>query len=310
MKLSIIIPCYNEEKVIEKTAAVLKDTLSEQVQSNTISAYELLFVNDGSRDKTLEILESLASTDDKIKAVSFSNNFGHQAALTAGINEVRGDILVTMDADLQDPPEYIAKMIEKINEGHDIVYGVRQDRTKDTVFKKYSAQIYYKILKLMGVDVVYNHAEYRMFTDKVRQSFIRYDETNRFIRGLFPLMGFKHCTVEYPRDSRAAGETKYSFRKMFVFAIEGVTSFSYVPLRLAAFLGLIVFICAIGLSIWALITKIWGETVPGWASVVIPIYMFGGLQMIFLGIIGEYIGKIYLESKKRPLYIIDKKVNL
>lgn len=310
MKLSVIIPCYNEEKVVEKTADVLKETLGKDVESGLITAYELVFVNDGSRDNTQHILEKMAADDQAVKIISFSNNFGHQAALTAGINEATGDTLVTMDADLQDPPQYIAKMLEKIREGNDVVYGVRRDRTKDTVFKKYTAQLYYQILKLMGVDIIYNHAEYRMFTDKVRRSFMQYDETNRFIRGLFPLMGFKHCIVEYPRNARAAGETKYSFKKMFVFAIEGITSFSYIPLRLAAFLGLIIFMGAIGMSIWALVTKIWGETVPGWASVVIPIYMFGGLQMIFLGVIGEYIGKIYLESKKRPLYIIDKKVNL
>ena len=274
-----------------------------------IGNYEILYVNDGSTDNTLDKLKEIAAINKNIKIISFSTNYGHQSALTAGYSHANGSAIVSLDADFQDPPEAIEEMILKLKSGYDIVYGIRRKRDKDTFFKKFSALCFYKIMLLMGVNLIYNHADYRLITKQVLNGFIKYTEINRFIRGLFPLMGFKFCTVEYDRGKRISGDTKYPFRKMLFFAVDAITSFSFLPLRFIFFTGFIVFLISTCLMIWAFAAKLTGMSIPGWTSSVLPSYFFGGIQTIFLGIIGEYIGKIYMEVKKRPLYLIKEKIN-
>ena len=310
MLLSIVIPCYNESEVIARTNDKVNTLADEWTEKGLIDKYEIVYVDDGSADSTLDILSDFASKRSNIKVVSFSGNFGHQAALTAGLKYASGDAIVTLDADLQDPPETIGEMLIKFNEGYQIVYAVRKERKNDTAFKRVSAQCYYKLMKAMGVNLVYDHADFRLISAKVRDEFARYNEINRFLRGIFPLMGFKHCKVEYDRLQRLAGETKYPLKKMIAFAIDGVTSFSYVPLRLASLLGITIFLVTTLMIIWVLVIKLSGQTVPGWTSTVLPIYAFGGIQLLCIGIVGEYVGKIYMEVKHRPVYIVRQTINI
>jgi glycosyltransferase involved in cell wall biosynthesis len=309
LKLSIVVPCYNEEQVIEETNRRLQQLLEDWVRSALITHYEIVYVNDGSRDSTLKKLRELADQNRNLKIISFSNNFGHQAALTAGLYHATGDAVVPLDADLQDPPEVMEKMIQAYRSGSEIVYGVRKDRKDDTFFKRSTALAFYKLMQFMGVNCVYNHADFRLLSQNALREFKRYEEINRFIRGMVPLLGFNWTIVEYDREKRYAGETKYPLKKMLSFAIEGITSFSSVPLRIASVLGFIIFIITFLLSIWVLIVTVRHATVPGWASTVLPVYFLGGIQLIFFGILGEYIGKIYMEVKKRPLFIIKEKYN-
>lgn len=309
LKLSIVIPCYNEEQVIEETNRRLQQLLEGWIRNALITHYEIVYVNDGSRDSTLKKLKELANRNQNIKIISFSNNFGHQAALTAGLYHASGDAVVSLDADLQDPPEVIEEMIQAYRSGSEIVYGVRKERNKDTFFKRSTALAFYKLMLFMGVNCIYNHADFRLLSQRVLREFKKYEEINRFIRGMVPLMGFNWSTVEYDREKRYAGDTKYPLKKMISFAIEGITSFSSVPLRIASVLGFMIFIGTLLLSIWVLIVTLGHASVPGWASTVLPVYFLGGIQLIFFGILGEYIGKIYMEVKKRPLFIIKEKFN-
>ncbi|MBF0343239.1 MAG: glycosyltransferase family 2 protein [Nitrospirae bacterium] len=309
-QLSVVIPCFNEELVIEETNTRLRILLTGFIEKGLITDFEVLYVNDGSSDGTLEILTGFASKDKRIKVISLSSNFGHQAALTAGLYNSSGELVVSLDADLQDPPEVIEAMIEKYNSGYDIVYGVRSNRERDTFFKRFTAQFFYKLMGLMGVNIIYNHADFRLMSRAVVKEFKKYGEINRFLRGIFPSIGFKQGVVEYAREKRFAGTTKYPFKKMLMFAIEGITSFSNFPLRLSLVLGFINFIAAIMLVVWTLVTKIKGDAVPGWASTVLPLYLFGGIQLMFIGVLSEYVGKIYMEVKRRPIFIIKKTYNL
>jgi glycosyltransferase involved in cell wall biosynthesis len=310
MKLSIIIPVFNEEAIIEATHKRLVTLAEKLVGKDFIGNYEILYVDDGSRDNSLDILRELARESDKIKIVSFSRNFGHQPALAAGILHSSGDVVVSLDADLQDPPELIEEMLERYKEGHDIVYAVRKERTSDSFFKKWSARMFYRIMQLMGVSIVFDHADFRLISRKVVEEFRKMPEVNIFLRGVFPYMGFEHAVVHYERNKRHAGVTKYPLKKMISFAWEGITSFSRVPLRIASLAGFLISLISAGLVIWALYIKIIGLAIPGWASIVIPIFLIGGLNILFLGLIGEYIGKIYLEVKKRPLFIIKETRNI
>ncbi len=309
MKLSILIPCYNEEKVIHETNSRLSKILNDMVSHNRINKYEILYVDDGSDDKTLDYLKQLTVADKNIKVISLSGNFGHQSALTAGLNHASGDAVISMDADLQDPPEIVEEMLGRFKEGYDIVYGVRKSRENDSFFKRTSAGLFYRLMKIMGVNMVSNHADFRLLSRRVLKEFRKYTEVNKFLRGLFPIIGFNQCVIEYEREKRFAGITKYPLKKMISFAVEGVTSFSYFPLRIAAISGFIIFIGALLLTVWALASKFMGFVIPGWTSTVLPLYLFGGIQLMFLGIIGEYIGKIYMEVKKRPTYIVKEKYN-
>ncbi|NTV42957.1 MAG: glycosyltransferase family 2 protein [Syntrophobacteraceae bacterium] len=309
MKLSIVVPCYNEEAVVRETARRLLDLADGWVSRGLIAAYEIIFVNDGSKDRTLALLKEMAKDNSHVKVISFSNNFGHQAALTAGLHNAGGDAAVTLDADLQDPPEVIEEMLEKHRQGFHIVYGVRRNRNEDSAFKRFTALGFYRLMRMMGVKVIVNHADFRLLSRSVLEEFKSFREVNRFLRGLIPLMGFAQATVEYDRDRRFAGSTKYPLRRMLSFALDGITSFSSVPLRMASVCGLVIFAVSLCLGVWVLAVRVAGDSVPGWASTVLPIYFLGGIQLMFFGILGEYLGKIYMEVKRRPLFIIQEKWN-
>lgn len=310
MKLSIVIPLFNEEAVIAATHARVLRLVREFLDHNLIGDYEIIFVDDGSRDNSLKILRTLAEESGKVKVLSFSRNFGHQPALVAGLLHSSGEAVVSLDADLQDPPELIREMLEKYRGGNDIVYAVRKARQKDTFFKRMTAGCFYRLMRIMGADIVYDHADYRLISRRVVEAFRSFREVNLFLRGIFPYLGFPDAIVYFERPEREAGETKYSLRRMMSFAWEGITSFSNVPLRIASFTGFSISTLSVCLTIWAFYSKYAGKTIPGWASTVIPLLLIGGLNIFFLGIIGEYIGKIYLEVKRRPRFIIKEKHNL
>ena len=310
MKLSIIIPCYNEEEVLPLTLDRLKTLSQEWIASGDCTEVEFVIVDDGSQDRTAELLTQYSKADKSIKVIRFSRNFGHQAALLAGYEFAKGDVIVSLDADLQDPPELIGSMLNSIKEGNDIVYAARKSREIDSLFKRKTADIFYWIMKKFGADIVPNHADYRMVTRRVLNAFLKFPENNLFIRATFPIVGFPSCVVYHDRPERLAGKTKYPFRKMLEFAIDGLTSFSVVPLRICSVVGLLVSLLALLMLSWSLIVKIFGGAIPGWTSTVAPLYLLGGVQLLFLGIIGEYIGKIYTEVKNRPRYIIQEMINL
>ena len=310
MKLSIIIPCYNEEEVLPLALDRLKTLSQEWIASGDCTEVEFVIVDDGSQDRTAELLTQYSKADKSIKVIRFSRNFGHQAALLAGYEFAKGDVIVSLDADLQDPPELIGSMLDSIKEGNDIVYAARKSREIDSLFKRKTADVFYWIMKKFGADIVPNHADYRMVTRRVLNAFLKFPENNLFIRATFPIVGFPSCVVYHDRPERLAGKTKYPFRKMLEFAIDGLTSFSVVPLRICSVVGLLVSLLALLMLSWSLIVKIFGGAIPGWTSTVAPLYLLGGVQLLFLGIIGEYIGKIYTEVKNRPRYIIQEMINL
>ena len=310
MKLSIIIPCYNEEEVLPLALDRLKTLSQEWIASGDCTEVEFVIVDDGSQDRTAELLTQYSKADKSIKVIRFSRNFGHQAALLAGYEFAKGDVIVSLDADLQDPPELIGSMLDSIKEGNDIVYAARKSREIDSLFKRKTADVFYWIMKKFGADIVPNHADYRMVTRRVLNAFLKFPENNLFIRATFPIIGYPSCVVYHDRPERLAGKTKYPFRKMLEFAIDGLTSFSVVPLRICSVVGLLVSLLALLMLSWSLIVKIFGGAIPGWTSTVAPLYLLGGVQLLFLGIIGEYIGKIYTEVKNRPRYIIQEMINL
>lgn len=306
MKLSIVVPCYNEQEGIRTTHARLAALAAGWRQAGKLDDVEIVYVDDGSADSTLQILDELAAGDPTVRVISFTRNFGHQAALAAGLENATGDAVVTLDADLQDPPETIEPMLEKIREGYDVVFGVRRSRQKDTAFKRSTARLFYRLMAAMGVNLIYDHADFRMVRREVIDAFLQYQERNLFLRGLFPALGFRQCEVEYDRQERQAGETKYPLRKMVNFAVEGITSFSYVPLRLSLMLGILVFLASLAGGAWWLVAEIVGWRHGGWTSL-LPIYGLCGLQMIFIGILGEYVGRIYMEVKRRPRFIVRRR---
>lgn len=310
MRLSIIAPCYNEEEVLPMTLKRLKDLSVLLVSRDDCAEIEFVMIDDGSQDRTSELLTEASKADKRIKVVRFSRNFGHQAALLAGYEFAKGDVIVSLDADLQDPPELIGSMLDKIKKGHDVVYAARKSRELDSLFKRKTADVFYWIMKKFGADIVPNHADFRMVTRRALNAFLKFHENNLFIRATFPIVGFPSCVVYYDRPERLAGETKYPFRKMLEFAIDGLTSFSVVPLRICSMVGLFVSLLALLMLFWSIVVKIFGGAIPGWTSTVAPLYLLGGVQLLFLGIIGEYIGKIYIEVKHRPRYIVQETINL
>jgi glycosyltransferase involved in cell wall biosynthesis len=310
MKLSIVVPCFNEEAVLPETVNRLTKLLHEIPSSKISNDSKIYFVDDGSSDKTWSLIEKYSKTNPLVRGIKLSRNKGHQNALLAGLLTVDGDAVISIDADLQDDISIIEKMIDDYHLGNDIVYGVRKSRASDTAFKRITAQAYYKLLKFLGVDIIYDHADYRLLSRRAINALQQYDEVNLFLRGLIPTLGFSSSLVEYERFERFAGESKYPLRKMLTFAIDGITSFSAVPLRLIAFVGLAVFLGTFFMSAWVLWTKfVSGVAIPGWASSVLPIYFLGGIQLLGIGIIGEYIGKIYLETKKRPHFHIETTID-
>lgn len=309
-KLCIVIPCYNEEEVLPITAPMFLDKINELIGLRLISEEsKILFVNDGSKDKTWEIIGNLSNTDDKFIGISQSRNRGHQAAVLAGLMEAKDefDITISIDCDGQDDINAMNEMVTKYLEGYEVVYGVRSKRDTDTFFKRFTAESFYKLLKWMGAEVVFNHADYRLISSKVLNEFAKYKEVNIFLRGLIPLVGFKSTTVEYKREERIAGESHYPLKKMLGLAFDGITSLSVKPIRMITSVGVIISILSLIIICWAIITHLFGNSIAGWASIIAMISFFGGLQMICIGIIGEYIGKIYLETKSRPRYIISER---
>lgn len=305
--LYVVVPCYNEEAVLEETTKRLKEKLTKLIKSKKISnKSKVMYVNDGSKDKTWEIIKKINSEEDLFTGISLSRNRGHQNALLAGLMTAKNyaDVVISMDADLQDDINAMDEMLDKYYSGCDIVYGVRSSRKKDTWFKKTTAQAFYKFMKVMGVDLVYNHADYRLTSKKVLDEFENFKEVNLFLRGMFPLVGYKSDVVYYERHERFAGESKYPLKKMLNFAWNGITSFSVRPIRLVLNLGIIIFAISLLVLLYCLVVKLLGKTVTGWTFTVCSIWFVSGIQMLSLGIIGEYIGKIYSETKRRPRYII------
>lgn len=310
MKLSIVVPCYNEEAVLPETAKRLDAILADLVASGRVSAdSHVVFVDDGSRDATWKQIEALSSTYDCIRGLKLSRNKGHQTALLAGLLNAEGDALISIDADLQDDLDAIGAMVDAHAAGADIVYGVRKQRTTDTFFKRFTAESYYRLLDKLGVEIVFNHADYRLLSRRAVEALRQYDEREPFLRGIIPQLGFPSSIVYYDRAERFAGESKYPLRKMLAFAWQGITAFSATPLRFITAIGLILALGSFMVAAWALWIRFVSENaLPGWASTVVPLYFLGGVQLFCLGVIGEYIAKLYLETKRRPLYFIEKAV--
>lgn len=305
--LYIVIPCYNEEKVLPITHKMFLNELNTLIEKGKINSNsKILFVDDGSNDSTWEIITSLSHQYEFIEGIQQSKNRGHQNAVLLGMIESmdKCDICVTIDCDGQDDITAIEQMIDKYQEGYDVVYGVRDNRDTDTFFKRFTAQGFYTLLKKMGVDVIYNHADYRLMSKAALKGFSQFKEVNLFLRGMVPLVGFKHTCVYYKRNERLAGESHYPLKKMLALAIDGITSLSITPLRIITFLGIIVSCLSFFFVIWVIIGYFSGKTVLGWASIISLICLFCGIQLISVGIIGEYIGKIYMEVKRRPRYIV------
>ncbi len=308
--LAIVLPCYNEEEVLPETLkqlTALYHTLLEDREIATESF--ILFVDDGSQDNTWQMIKTYAKNDTFIKGIKLSKNEGHQNALLAGMHYAKNqcDCLVSLDADLQQDPHAISDMLCKYQEGYEVVLGIREDRNSDSFFKKFTAESYYKIMNLMGVELEFNHADYRLLSQKALSFFMQFKERNLFIRGMVKLLGLKTCKVYFKSNERFAGESKYSLQKMLSFAWAGITSFSLFPLKLITISGVLIFIVSIFLSIDVLYTVFFtNEAVPGWASTVLPIYFIGGIELLALGVLGEYIGKIYTETKHRPLYFVEE----
>ena len=309
--LYLVIPCYNEEEVLPITQKALKEKMDNLIKNKKISKdSKVMFVNDGSKDKTWELIEEYHKEDPLFVGVKLSRNKGHQNALLAGLMTAKkyDDITISMDADLQDDINVIDKMIAENNAGSEIVYGVRSSRKKDSWFKRFTAESFYKLMHAMGVEVVFNHADCRLMSKRVLDELEHFEEANLFLRGLIPLLGFKTSIATYERNERAAGESKYPLKKMLSFAWDGITSFSVKPLKMITTLGFIMLFISVVMIIYTIIVKILGNTVDGWAFIMLSIWFIGGVQLVSVGLIGEYIGKIYNETKHRPRYIIEKEL--
>ena len=304
--LYLIVPCYNEEEIINLSVESLDSKLKNLINNKVINKKsKIVFVNDGSKDKTLDILKTLKN--ENIIIINLSCNCGHQNALIAGL-EYASDkcgFTISLDCDLQDDINAIDSMIERFKDGYEVIYGVRDDRSSDTFFKRFSAERFYDLMNFLGVKIIKNHADYRGLSNRAVKSLLSFKEVNLFLRGIVPLIGYKSCNIFYKRKQRLAGKSKYPFFKMLSFALDGITSFSVRPLRILSIIGGIISILSLFFGIWALIVYFMGGTISGWTSVVVPMYFLGGVQILGLGILGEYIGKIYKESKARPRYFIE-----
>jgi len=307
--LYLVIPCYNEEEVLPETSKRLTAKLGAMIEMGLISQdSKIVFVNDGSKDHTWQLIRQYHEENPMIQGINLSRNKGHQSALLAGLMTVKEycDMAISMDADLQDDVDAIDQFVEKYYEGCEVVYGVRSERKTDSFFKRASAQSFYKLMLHMGVEIVYNHADYRLISRRALDEMEGFKEVNLFLRGIVPLIGFQSGVVTYERHERFAGESKYPLKKMLNFAFDGITSFSVKPIRMVTTLGIIIFAISILMLIYFLITWCIGWTVPGWTSIVVSVWAIGGLQLLAIGIIGEYIGKIYMETKARPKFIVQE----
>ena len=311
--LYIVVPCYKEQEVLPETSRRLREKLKAlQAQGKISDRSRVMFVNDGSSDDTWPIISRLHEEDpDVFSGVNLSRNRGHQNALLAGLLTAvnYADMIISMDADLQDDVNAVDEMVDRYHEGYEVVYGVRSKRDKDTFFKRFTAEGFYKVMKALGVDIVFNHADYRLMSRRAVEGLSQFKEVNLFLRGIVPQIGYSWTTVEYERAKRFAGESKYPLKKMLSFAFDGITSFSVKPLRLILFLGAVIFALSLVMLLWTLIRWIAGATVSGWASLMCSIWMIGGIQLLALGVIGEYMGKVYSEAKARPRFIIERVLN-
>ncbi len=307
--LYLVVPCYNEEAVLPETARQLESALQSLIDSGRCGeSSRILFVNDGSKDRTWALIEELHRTQPHVCGLSLSRNRGHQNALLAGLMAARevADCAISLDADLQDDISVLPEFLDKFHDGCDVVYGVRKKRETDTLFKRTTAQGFYKFMQLMGVDVVYNHADYRLMSRRALDGLAEYREVNLFLRGIVPLIGYRSDYVYYDRHERFAGESKYPLKKMLSFAIDGITSFSVKPLKVISNLGILISILSVFGLLYALISKLVGAAVSGWTAIVASIWLLGGVQLLCLGVVGTYVGKIYSEVKARPRYRIDQ----
>lgn len=312
-KLTIVVPCYNEEEVLKETTRQLSDILAQMEREGKIEEGRILYVDDGSKDSTWSLIEQLAELNPYVMGLKLAHNVGHQQALWAGLEWVANseyNVSVSIDADLQDDVNIIPSMVDHFNKGTDIVYGVRKERNTDTFFKKHTAQLFYKLMRTMGGDVVYNHADFRLMSRRTLKALVSYPERNLFLRGMVCMLGYPSATLLYDRKERFAGESKYPFTKMLNFALDGITSFSVKPLRLITIVGLLFMFASIIAIIYALSAFFSGHVFPGWTSLLISLWFIGGAILTAIGVIGEYIGKIYKEVKRRPRYFIEKEVNL
>ncbi|MFK7697734.1 glycosyltransferase family 2 protein [Paenibacillus sp. HJGM_3] len=309
--VSIVVPCYNEEEVLPETVirltAILERVIAERLAAP--SSF-VLFVDDGSRDRTWELIESYHRTHPHISGLKLARNAGHQSALLAGLQSVttRSDCAISIDADLQDDPNVIREFLVKFQEGYEVIYGVRDSRETDTFFKRFTAQAFYKMMKSMGVKITYNHADYRLMSRRALEQLHRFKEVNVFLRGIVPMVGFRSTNVYYDRHERFAGESKYPLKKMLAFAWDGITSLSVTPIRLVTSAGFLLFLVSVIAGLYAIVQKLIGNTIAGWTSLMVSVWFIGGVQLISLGLIGEYIGKIYKEVKHRPLFIVEKEL--
>lgn len=310
--LYIVIPCYNEEAVIRETAKQVAIKMQQLYEKELISEKsKVLFVDDGSKDMTWPMIEALHAENSMYTGVKLSRNKGHQNALVAGMSVAvnYADMIISMDADLQDDIGAIDGFVQKYYEGCEVVYGVRSARTTDTFFKRFTAQSFYKVMQAMGVDIVYDHADYRLMSKRAVEEMLQFKEVNLFLRGIVPLVGFKSDKVYYERNERFAGESKYPLKKMLAFATDGITSMSVKPIRFITVLGFLIFIISLCMLVYSLVRHFTGHTSIGWSSMFVSIWALGGLQLLAIGVIGEYIGKIYMETKARPKFIIEKELN-
>lgn len=306
-RLYMVIPCYNEEEVLDETTKRLTLRFDELIARDKIAGdSKILYVNDGSKDQTWPIIARLHEENKYVSGLNLSRNRGHQNAVLAGLMYAKdhADMVISMDADLQDDIMAIDEMVDKFHEGFDVVYGVRNSRKKDTWFKKTTAEGFYKFMKWMGVDIVFNHADFRLMSKRVLEQLEHYKEVNLFLRGIVPLIGYPSTEVYYERNERFAGESKYPLKKMLAFAFDGITSFSVKPIRMICTFGLLVFLISIAMLIYSIVIHYIGKTVPGWSSLIVSVWALGGLQLLAIGIVGEYIGKVYLEVKERPRFCI------
>lgn len=308
IELAIVVPCFNEEDVLRETTSRLLSVLRHLSDSNRIAeSSRIYYVDDGSKDATWDLIVELGRSHPQVCGIKLAQNRGHQNALLAGLYTVPGDALVSIDADLQDDVTAIDRMVDEHLRGAQIVYGVRDDRSTDSAFKRGTAQAFYRLMSLLGVEVLYNHADFRLMSRAAVEALKQFREVNLFLRGIVPLIGFRSSIVTYKRSERFAGESKYPLRRMISFALEGITSFSVTPLRIVTALGITIFAFSMLMSLFVVAARLFTDrVVPGWASTVLPVYLLGGIQIFCIGIIGEYIGKIYKEVKDRPRYIIEE----
>ena len=305
--LYMVVPCYNEQEVLPETSKRLLEKLQSLVLKNKIADNSrIMFVNDGSKDQTWSMIKGLCEENSVFAGVNLSRNRGHQNALLAGMATAvkYADMIVTMDADLQDDINAVDRMIDAYYEGNDVVYGVRSSRKKDTCFKRGTAHLFYKLMSFLGADIVYDHADYRLLSKRATENLLDFDEVNLFLRGIVPMVGFQSTTVEYERGERFAGESKYPLKKMLSFAMEGITSLSTKPIRYITLLGFLIFLVSLLMLVYSIVRWAHGDTIVGWASLICSVWAIGGLILLSLGVIGEYIGKIYLETKARPRFLI------